>query len=185
VCRLFPEKGTTHLLDAFRMVALRFPDTVLVVVGDGPLRRQLQEQARRLKIEGQVVFTGYLREVALTMAAFDILAFTSTGVEAGSPLPVLEAMALGKAIVSTDVVEVIEDGQTGLLVPTEDPRALARGITRLLENPGEAERLAGCARANAPRYEVGNYVQELDRIYQSLLMNRLVESGKNRLHEFR
>jgi len=170
VTRLFPGKGTRYLLDAAAAVLKRRPGTVFVIVGDGPLRADLEAQARRLGIQGQVVFTGFAQEVAPLLALFDLMVLTSYR-EGGSPLPVLEAMAMGLAVIVTDEVEIIEPDTTGVVIPARDPALLADSISTLLAHPEQARRLGANARVAACAFDVRGYVQSLGGIYGGLVQH--------------
>jgi glycosyltransferase involved in cell wall biosynthesis len=77
---------------------------VVAEFGDGPLRQDLEKLSKRLGIDDRVVFTGFSKDVARLLAIFDVMIFASWEAE-GTPLAVLEAMAMGKAIVATDIIE--------------------------------------------------------------------------------
>jgi glycosyltransferase involved in cell wall biosynthesis len=169
VTRLFEEKGTRYLLYAAAIVLGSIPAATFVVVGDGPMRAELQELSCRLGIQAKVKFTGYTEDVASILSTFDIMVLTSHAAEGGSPLPVIESMAMGRTVIVTDVVEIIENGRTGIVIPPRDPALLADAITFLLGNPSEAHRLGCNARKAAQVYDAARYVQNLGRIYSSLL----------------
>lgn len=153
VGRLVPVKDQDSLLHAFAQVAPTTPQARLVVVGEGPLRAQLEAQASGLGIRERVHFAGGRRDVHQLLPAFDV--FVLSSISEGLPLTVLEAMACGLPVISTDVgalKEAVENGQTGLLVPSRQPAALAQAIGTLLGHPerrrsmGEAAltRVRGC-----------------------------------------
>jgi glycosyltransferase involved in cell wall biosynthesis len=117
----------------------------------------------------RVVFTGYRDDVTRSLAAFDLFVLTSHFAEGGVPLPVLEAMAMGKPVIVTDVVEIVEDGVSGLVVPRRDSSALAEAILRLLARPEEASRLGEQGHAVARAHDVPAYVEQLQSVYDSVL----------------
>ena len=119
------------------------PDATLLVVGEGSRRDALEELAADLGIADRVVFTGRRDDVPAVTAALDIAVLPSYREALG--LTVLEAMALSRPVVASDVggiPEMIEDGRTGLLVPPRDPAALAAAIIRLLRDHPLADTLA-------------------------------------------
>ena len=142
VARLEPEKGHPTLLEAWPRVLRAVPDTYLLIVGEGSRRDALEAQARELRIAHRVVFTGRRDDVPAVTAALDVAVLPSYREAQG--LTILEAMALSRPVVASDVggiPEMIEDGRTGLLVPPHDADALADAITRLLLNHPLADTL--------------------------------------------
>jgi glycosyltransferase involved in cell wall biosynthesis len=131
--RLSPEKGFTILVEAAAVVGRKEPAAAFVIVGDGPLRAALENEARRRGLDGKVVFTGYRRDLDALMPGFDL--FTLPSFTEGLPNVVLEACAASVPVVATAVggtPEIVEDGVNGLLVPPGDGLALAGALLRLL-----------------------------------------------------
>jgi glycosyltransferase involved in cell wall biosynthesis len=142
VARLEPEKGHPTLFDAWPIVVRAVPDSYLLVVGEGSRRDALEAQARELRIAHRVVFTGRRDDVPAVTAALDVAVLPSYREAQG--LTILEAMALSRPVVASDVggiPEMIQDGTTGLLVPPHDPDALAAAIIRLLTDHPLADTL--------------------------------------------
>jgi glycosyltransferase involved in cell wall biosynthesis len=143
VGRLEPEKGHPTLLEAWRLVIDEVPDARLLVVGEGSRLEALQAQARELGIDHRVVFTGRRDDVPAVTAALDVAVLPSYREAQG--LTILEAMALSRPVVASNVggiPEMVEDGQTGLLVPPHQPVPLAAAIVRLLRDHPLADMLA-------------------------------------------
>jgi glycosyltransferase involved in cell wall biosynthesis len=139
VARLAPQKDHGTVIEAARLLG----DVRFVIVGDGELRDELERRAVGLPVE----FTGARHDVPELLASFDVFAFPS--LFEGLCLAVIEAQAAGVPVVATPVGgirETVIDGETGLLVPTRDPRALADAIVRLIQEPDLARRLADEAR---------------------------------------
>ena len=142
VARLEPEKGHPTLVEAWPKVLRAVPDSYLLIVGEGSRRDALEAQARELRIAHRVVFTGRRDDVPAVTAARDVAVLPSYREAQG--LTILEAMALSRPVVASDVggiPEMIEDGKTGLLVPPHDADALAAAIVRLLTNHPLADTL--------------------------------------------
>jgi glycosyltransferase involved in cell wall biosynthesis len=142
VARLEPEKGHPTLLEAWPAVLRAVPDTYLLIVGEGSRRDALEAQARELQIAHRVVFTGRRDDVPAVTAALDVAVLPSYREAQG--LSVLEAMALSRSVVASNVggiPEMIEDGVSGLLVPPHDAPALAAAIIRLLRDHPYADTL--------------------------------------------
>lgn len=168
VTRLFPGKGTRFLIEAVPRVLERCPAAWFVIVGDGPERRELQAMVDASGLRERVRFHGYAARVRPLMAAFDVQVMTSS-IEGGSPLPVLEAMSMAKPVIATDLVEVLEDGVSGLLIPPGDAGLLADRIVSVLANTGLSSRLGRAGREAVAAFDVRKHVDELDRIYASLV----------------
>jgi glycosyltransferase involved in cell wall biosynthesis len=146
VARLEPEKGHPTLLEAWPQVLRSVPDAYLLIVGEGSRREALEAQARHLRIAHRVVFTGRRDDVPAVTAALDVAVLPSYREAQG--LSILEAMALSRPVVASDVggiPEMITDGVTGLLVPPHHADALARGITRFLVDHAFADTVARAA----------------------------------------
>ena len=142
VARLEPEKGHQTLIDAWPHVLRRVPDAYLLVVGEGSRRDYLEHQAAANRVAHRVVFTGRRDDVPAVTAALDVAVLPSHREAQG--LSILEAMALSRPVVASDVggiPEMIEDGVTGLLVPPHDSEALAAAIIRLLRDHPYADML--------------------------------------------
>ena len=149
VARFHPVKDHRTLLRGFAQVARIRPDVDLLLVGDGPLRQELEATARSLAIEGRVRFMGVRSDVADILRASDVFAMTSLS-EAAS-LTLLEAMASELPVVVTAVggnPEIVRDGTDGLLVPRRSSAGVAKALLRLL---GDDSMAAAMGRAGAER----------------------------------
>jgi glycosyltransferase involved in cell wall biosynthesis len=136
VGRLSSEKGHRYLMQAMPDVLAANPRIRLVVVGDGLLRQNMTRQAAELGIAERVFFLGFRSDVPALMAQCDLLVNPSVGEALGNVI--LEAMALGKPVIGTTaggMREVIEHGETGLIVPFADSHALADAIRQLAADP--------------------------------------------------
>jgi glycosyltransferase involved in cell wall biosynthesis len=136
VARLVAEKDHATLLTAFRRVAERDERLHLWIAGDGPLRATLTAQAQRLGLEGRLTFLGFRADVPRLLAAADLLAIAS--LREGLPNVALEAMAARRPVVATAVAgtpELVQDGETGLLVPPGAPDAMASALAALIADP--------------------------------------------------
>ncbi len=143
VARLEPEKGHQTLIEAWPHVLHQVPDAYLLIVGEGSRRDFLEQWAAAHKVAHRVIFTGRRDDVPAVTAALDVAVLPSWREAQG--LSVLEAMALSRPVVASDVggiPEMIEDGVTGLLVEHDNPVALAEAIVRLLQDRPFAETIA-------------------------------------------
>ena len=135
VGRLVPVKGHAILLDATRILQASIGNVALVLVGDGPLRKDLEANAKRLGLEKSVIFAGQQDQSYDFMNMMDV--FVLPSLHEGIPMVVLEALALQRPVVATRVggiPEVIEHGQTGFLAEPSDASSLARLLQRLVED---------------------------------------------------
>lgn len=137
VARLAPEKGFRYLLEAFSAAARNNPAVQLRLAGDGPMRSELQEQARQLGIAERVVFLGRATEAEildeLTMADIFVLPSLAEGL----PVSLMEAMSVGVPVIATNVAavgELIDDGRSGRLVPPTDAGSLGHALSELMHD---------------------------------------------------
>ncbi len=139
VGRLTAIKDHALFLAAARLVREARPTAVFLLVGDGPLRREMEEKARALGLADAARFTGWRSDLERVYADADVVALTS--VNEGTPVCLIEAAAAGRPVVSTavgGVAEVVRDGASGLLARGRDPGELASMILRLLDDPPQA-----------------------------------------------
>ncbi len=170
VGRLSPEKGHGFLLAAFREVVTAVPEARLVLAGEGPLHSCLQAQATGLGLSDHVIFAGYRDDVEAIIAASDLLVMPS--LREGFGDPIIEAMALGRPVIASRVggmMETVHDGETGLLVPSGNPDALAQAIVNLLTDPQARERMGLQGRLVALReFSVERLADGLAKLYYEL-----------------
>jgi glycosyltransferase involved in cell wall biosynthesis len=174
VARLTTWKGIDTLIAALPALRERRPGATLVVVGDGPDRARLESIAERAG-EGAVSFAGEVprASVALHLRAASVLALCS-GYEGLSHV-LLEAMAAGVPVVASAVggnLELIRDGENGLLVPFGDVEATRAALARLLEDEPLATRLAACARDGAAERTVDRMVEQTVAVFREAIEGR-------------
>lgn len=136
VSRLSKEKSHPVLLDALRRLKLHNVPFHAILVGDGPERPNLEELCRVYQINDTVTWVGYQSHVESWLRRFDIFVLASAW--EGLPISILEAMAARLPVVATQVggtPEVVRAGETGILVPPNDPKQLAHALTSLLQDP--------------------------------------------------
>jgi len=169
VTRLHDSKGNSYLVDAARAVLNQRPHARFFLFGEGPLRSELEAQARALGLGESFVFGGFTKDVARTVSAFDMSAFPSLW--EGTPLTVFEALAMGKPIVATDadgLVDVLTAGRDAVIVPRRDADALAGAIVRLIDSDAERARLSAAARETGQHYDIAAFVRKMERLYDLL-----------------
>ena len=175
VARHHPVKDQPTLLRGFAAAAPDLPGVDLLMVGDGPLRAELESLAVELRVPDRVTFLGIRTDIPELMRAADAFALTSLS-EAAS-LTLLEAMASGLPAVVTNVggnPEIVRHEREGLLFPRGDASACADAIRRVFSDPELAARLGTAGRARAvERYQVGRTVEEYFRLYCRLAGRRI------------
>jgi glycosyltransferase involved in cell wall biosynthesis len=164
-------KRTDDVLLAFRALRDRGVDARLVMVGDGPDRDQVERRAHELGVVRETLFLGYQEQVARFFGAFDVFVLPSAN--EGTPVTAIEALAAGRPVVATRVggiPDVVREGEDGFLVAQGDVGALADRLEQLATDPALRERMGESARSRVRRrYSVGRLVDDVDRLYRSLL----------------
>lgn len=169
VTRFDPVKAIHVLVEAFALLAPQWSDARLLIVGDGPERGRLESVARSRGVQDRVVFAGFIPDAPRCLPAMDL--YISASLREGLPLSLLEAMACGLAVVATRVPgheDVVEHNTTGLLVPPNDPRALADAAASLLADPERRRRMGEAGRERARReFSVGRMVAATAAVYRA------------------
>ncbi len=175
--RLVERKGVHRLLEA--LARLEAPDAIrLRVVGDGPERPRLEARARELGVDGRVDFDGFVSGARLQSAFEEADVFVLPAVRdrkgdvEGLGVVLIEAMAHGRPVIACEVggiPDVVRDGETGLLVPPDEPAALAGAIERLCRDPAEARALGLRGKEwGARRFGWERIVDSLEALYRSV-----------------
>jgi len=166
--RLHPTKGQTYLIRAVGQLRLKFPNVHLLLIGDGPLRQDLELDLLRTMIP--YTLTGYLPQAYEALPAMDI--FVLPSISEGMGLVLLEAMQAGVPIVASAVggiPEVIRGGQDGLLVPAGDVTGFTKACATILENPKLAKALVHSGQERWPMFSIESMVRETEQVYTRLL----------------
>jgi len=167
VAELHTNKGLDVLIEAFAKLASRELQVCLILAGAGEEKEKLMALTKRLMIATRVVFTDFLPDARSYLAAADLFVFPSR--KEGMPFALLEAGLASLPVIASRVggiPEVIEDGAGGLLVPPDDPGALAEAIQSLIKNPERAARLGTALRAHVEKeFSKERMVQETFALY--------------------
>jgi glycosyltransferase involved in cell wall biosynthesis len=165
-----PEKGQHHLIEALPIVRAKYPETRVLLAGDGACRADLESLAKRLGQQDAVLFPGFLRDVAQVYAALDAFAFPSEYEGLGTSL--LVALAMGLPVISThqgSLAEVVDHERTGLAAKPNGPE-FAAAMLRLIEDAALRQRIGEEARHEAERrFSVARMVENTVRIYEDVL----------------
>ena len=167
VGRLSREKGADVLLEA--LARLGDPPVTLAVVGDGAERRALERQAERLGVSSRIRWCGAVRDAGRLFAGFDVFVLSSRS--EGTPIALFEAMAAHTPIVATAVggVPDVVTPRMALLVPPEDPTALANAVREVFHAPRHATARATCARTRLfTRFEPRRWVDAYETLYRGI-----------------
>lgn len=173
VARLVPIKGHEFLLKAAPLVLQHYPNTTFLLIGDGPLRKKLENLAQQLNFFDKIVFSGMREDIPRLLNAIDIFVLPSLNEGMGRVL--IEAMVLAKPIVATrvgGVPDVVEDGSSGLLVPPADPDALADAICTIMKNPALASKLASHAAIRSQKFSHTEMIRQLENLYKSVMSSK-------------
>jgi len=183
--RLTEQKGHKWLLRAFRSVVDQLPETSLLLLGDGPLRKHLEDTVIKLGISKNVRFAGWRTDVMDILPSTDLFVLASEW--EGFGLALLEAMSLSLSIVATEVggiPEVVLDGETGWLVKSKDSNALAGSILAALRSP---HKMLECGRMGKLRvqntFSVKKMIVDTEKIYNLLLTQILCINSINSGHD--
>jgi glycosyltransferase involved in cell wall biosynthesis len=170
VARLVPIKAHEIFLEAAPRSGAAAPESTFLIIGDGERRAELEAIARQLGVADATRFLGWRDDMREVYADLDVVTLCSNN--EGSPVALIEALAAGRPVVSTrvgGVPNVVQDGESGLLVPPRDPAALADGILALLRDPARAAQLGLTGRrAVFPKHSSGRLVQDVERLYLEL-----------------
>ncbi|WP_035157773.1 glycosyltransferase family 4 protein [Cohnella thermotolerans] len=170
VCRLVPAKGIDLLLKACAELHRRGRKFVLHIIGDGPIREDLEKLSQSLGIYEDTIFYGYMLHPEELMPFFDVFVLPSRAESFGSVFA--EAALCLLSLVGTNVggiAEQIENGVNGLLVPEEDPEALANALEELIIDPQYRYELARAAWNKAKKtYSLNRVIAELKKVYTDL-----------------
>ena len=176
VARLVPIKAHEVFLAMAARVRQAYPTAVFLIVGDGELRASLEQRAGELGLTGAVRFLGWRADLDKLYADFDVVALTSRN--EGSPVALIEAMAAGAPVVSTEVggvADVVQHGVTGLLAPMDDDVALARHVVTLLGDRALGRRMGQQGRAIvASTYGSDRLVADIEGLYEELLAEKRI-----------
>jgi glycosyltransferase involved in cell wall biosynthesis len=181
VANMRPVKDHKTLLESFKKLTERMKGVRLSLVGDGPLRRQMEEFCTQQSIH-DVEFLGKLphRDALKHIANSDV--FILTSVEEGMPNVIIEALALGKPVIATAVggiPEVVKDGVNGILVPPKSPEHVAKALERLLSDSGLRRKLGEAAAESVKDYTWSKIAEKYERIYSIVVRGRIASGAHN------
>ena len=170
VGRLSEEKGIQYLIEAGSVLKERSEPFKIVIIGDGPSRKELEDLAKRKGLEKKIIFIGFQNDVEKWLPTFDVFALPS--LTEGTPMALLEAMAAGIPVIATavgGVPRVVESGVNGFLVDPGDFQAMSEKIMALKKNPESRNKMAAeAASLIKSRFDVHEWCREIEREYDLL-----------------
>lgn len=177
--RLVLEKGLTYFMQAIRDIVrgdLHIANKIkFLIVGEGYARRELEYLVRRLDIKEKVIFTGFRKDIKAILQELDILVLSS--ILEGHPIILLEAMAMAKPVVATNIEgmnEIVIDGLTGMLVPPKDSHALAEAVVCLLKDNKKAQEMAQAARKMVEeKFDIKDKINQYKQLYETIAVEKL------------
>ena len=168
--RLAPAKRPDLFVEAVARAVRDLPQLKALIVGDGPMRPQVEAQVTRLGLTGRIILTGTRQDVPRLVAGLDALVFSSE--REGLSMAMLEAMAAGVPVIATRVggtPELIESGVSGILVEPGRADALATELVALLQTPATVTQLGDAARRRvAERFSLRAMVQTYETLYEGM-----------------
>jgi glycosyltransferase involved in cell wall biosynthesis len=168
-------KGHGFFLHACSEVRKKLSDVKFMLIGDGPLKKDMKELAEDLNIEKDVLFLGSRKDIPALLSITDIVVLSS--LEEGFSNAILEAMAAGKPVIATHVggnPEAILQGETGLLVLPKNSDTLAGAMIQLLENPDIAVKMGKAGRERVKQeFSMDRMVQSIEQIYEKVMQVEL------------
>jgi glycosyltransferase involved in cell wall biosynthesis len=174
VGRLVPIKDHATLFRAIARLPSGAPAPHLVVVGDGDERPRLEQLARDLGLDKRIHFMGWRSDLETIVPEMDVVICASKN--EGTPVALIEAMAAGVPVLSTDVGgvgDLVAHGTTGWLVPPSDPAAMAQAIGDLLGDAGRRARLAAAGQVVAlEQHQVAGLIRRVEALYTDLLIKK-------------
>jgi glycosyltransferase involved in cell wall biosynthesis len=164
-------KGHTYLFDAIAAASEEWKAWQVLVVGGGPDRELLETHVKRVSLDGMVRFTGHQENVVPWIQSLDLFALPSYG-EEGVPQAIMQAMACGIPVVSTQVgaiAEAVDDGVTGLFAEPKSSSSLGARLAQLRDDPALRARFSTAARAKAERvFGIDRMLDAMERVFRSV-----------------
>ena len=173
--RLVPIKNHAMLLEAAAAAKKARPELNIryLVIGDGELREELEQRAAMLGVNDRVYFLGWRDDLAAVYGACDIVALTSKN--EGTPLALIEAMAMAKPIIATNVggvADIVDDGVNAMLVPSGDTEAFTAALIKLAEDADLRSRFGAAGAKKGKEFSKEKLVERTTKLYMDCLTNR-------------
>ncbi|NQT81153.1 MAG: glycosyltransferase family 4 protein [Candidatus Aminicenantes bacterium] len=173
VGRLVPVKGPEFLIEAAKYIISKYPEVFFIFTGDGPLEQNLERQAFKSGIKDNIIFLGWRNDIAGIISVYDIFALPSLNEGMGRVL--VEAMALGKPIVASNVggiPDLVTHGKNGFLVPPKNPEKLAKYIQILIGDKEKRKKMGQAGKEMVKNFSKEKMVEKIANLYEELLTQK-------------
>lgn len=174
VTRLEPIKGNNILIAAFADLLKKHPHCCLIIIGEGPLKNELKNQARQLQISEKVIFTGFQSDITSWLYTFDV--FVLASLNEGMGRVILEAMSCGKPIIASrtgGIPELIVDQKTGLLTPPGDVPALMLAMSILVQSKDIRQKFGDAGKMRIDKtFSIDMMMKQIESLYFELLAKK-------------
>ena len=181
IARLIPQKGVQHFLKMTEIVSKKLPGCQFLIIGSGPQRDALVDQAYDMGIEARIIFCGYRKDIPMMLPIINVLVIPS--LSEGLSITALEAMASRRPIVAYNtggLSELIINEETGLAFKKGDINGLAHGVLELLIHRQKAERLGNTARQLVEeKFTLAKMIADTEKIYEKLLLSKGLKVADN------
>jgi glycosyltransferase involved in cell wall biosynthesis len=175
---LRPEKAHQVFLESAKIISEGFPKVSFLVVGDGSERTKLEKLTSKLGLDGRVIFAGNRSDVPEVLSIFDVAVLCSDPYIETLPTAILEAMAMAKPAVATEVgclPEMIIDGTNGYLLPPRKPKELAEAVSKLLRSEELAQKMGRAGRKRAEElFSVEGMVGKREQLFEEILEEKKI-----------
>lgn len=174
VARLDPRKGYHYLLESVAQVFKIYPTVKFLFVGEGELKPELEEFAKKLSISSKIIFVGKVTNIPSFLSLLDI--FVLASLDEGFGIVILEAMTASLPVVASRVggiPEIINNNETGFLVKPADSKALAEGIIKLVEDKDLRARMGNLAKAEVKKFNSKEMTRKIEKIYDFHIHKKL------------
>ena len=175
IAHMEEHKGIKYLLESASLLLESRKDITFLLVGEGALKEELKIHCTGLKIEKNVIFTGERSDIPEILSLTDI--FVLPSLREGLPLTILEAMACGKPVITTNVggvPEVVKDGVSGILVPPEDPEAIHSAMNELLDDREKLKKMGhNGKRVFSESFDSKTMIGKIEDLYDSLMCEKI------------
>ena len=161
------------MIEALPKILESFPETKLILIGDGQERKSLELKVKNLNLENKVEFKGEIPHEKIPEELAKSSVFILPSLEEGQGLVVLEAQAAQVPVIATNVggiPDFIRDGESGILVEPKNSLKLSQSVIRIFSDPEFAQNLVKNASINLEKYDWRNIAGEIDQIYKQLML---------------
>ena len=169
--RLEPVKGPQYFIEAAKLVIENFPEVAFLIIGEGSLRNELEMQCKNANILERIVFTGWREDIPELLSTIEILALPSLNEAVGRIL--IEAGASGVPVVASNVggvPQIVNNNQTGILVPPKDPYAMAQAIVSLLKDKEKRKKMGQAAQKWVDiKFSTHTMFKQISNLYRDLV----------------